>query len=173
LYDLLAGKHRIGKHRKLSRKQLIELEPQLKKEGLQGGVSYYDAQMDDTRLCLENILCAAKQKATVANYAEVISFIKENGRVVGAQIKDVLSSDKKLYSLRAKHIVVASGAWTDEVLKKVRRRSSCLGFGPNQRCAYRNRKKAFQSCDADSVQARSSNLFCIALARTNDDRYNR
>jgi glycerol-3-phosphate dehydrogenase len=118
LYDLLAGKHRIGKHRKLSRKQLIELEPQLKKEGLQGGVSYYDAQMDDTRLCLENILCAAKQKATVANYAEVISFIKENGRVVGAQIKDVLSSDKKLYSLRAKHIVVASGAWTDEVLKK-------------------------------------------------------
>lgn len=118
LYDLLAGRHRIGRHRKLSYKELISLEPALKKEGLKGGVSYYDAQMDDIRLCLENVLCAAKQKAAVANYAEVVAFMKENGRVVGAQIKDVLCESQKTYSLRAKNIVIASGAWTDEVLKK-------------------------------------------------------
>src|SRR3989338_9573641 len=87
LYDALAAKYRIGQHQSLTRDNLVRSEPNLKKEGLSGGVIYYDAQMDDARLCLENVLAADQKGATVANYIDVRSFIKEEGRAVGVQVR--------------------------------------------------------------------------------------
>src|SRR4030095_14630414 len=44
LYDLLAGKHEFGRSRFLSRGETLERLPNIKKEGLRGGVIYYDGQ---------------------------------------------------------------------------------------------------------------------------------
>jgi len=114
-YDLLAGKYRVKPRRNLAREEVIDLEPGIEPKGLKGGVLYYDAQMDDARLCLENVLMAAQYGAHVANYVKVASFIKENGRVVGVKAHDMLGI--KGFEVRAKRVICAAGPWTNELLR--------------------------------------------------------
>ncbi len=115
LYDLIAGSDKIQKHKGLSAQEVLAMEPGIQKEGLTGGVIYYDAQMDDARLCLENVLMADAYGAHVANYVKVLSFIKENNRVVGVRARDLLMG--KHFDVRAKKIVCAVGPWTNELLR--------------------------------------------------------
>ncbi len=116
LYELLAGKYRVKPRKNLSREEVLRLEPGIEPKGLKGGVLYYDAQMDDARLCLENVLMAEKFGAHVANYVEVVSFVKENGRVAGVKAHDMLGI--KEFEVRAKRVICASGPWTNELLRK-------------------------------------------------------
>jgi glycerol-3-phosphate dehydrogenase len=113
LYDLLSGRHRIGRHRSLTSRQIREEVSGLEPEGLLGGVAYFDAQMDDARVCLENVLSARAKGAHVANYCEVTTLMKENGRVVGAQCRDVLT--QKNFSVRAQKVVCAAGPWINQM----------------------------------------------------------
>lgn len=111
LYDILAGRYRVQPRKNLTREEVIRLEPGIEQKGLKGGVLYYDAQMDDARLCLENVLMAAHYGAHVANYMKVTSFIKENGRVAGVRAKDMLGD--KTVEVRAKRVICAVGPWTN------------------------------------------------------------
>lgn len=115
LYDLLAGRYRVKPRKNLTREEVIRLEPGIEQKGLKGGVLYYDAQMDDTRLCLENVLMAAHYGAHVANYVKVVSFVKENGRVAGVKANDMLGI--KTFEVRAKRVICAAGPWTNELLR--------------------------------------------------------
>jgi glycerol-3-phosphate dehydrogenase len=63
LYDLLSGKYRIGKHRSLSFDEVVQIVPGIERQGLCGAVEYFDAQMDDSRIVLENILMACARGA--------------------------------------------------------------------------------------------------------------
>lgn len=116
LYDFLSGPYLINRHRSLSRKEIKALVPEIKDEGLRGGVMYYDAQMDDARLCLENVLSAEAGGAHVANYVEVISFLKKRGKVIGVQVRDHLSNAE--FELHAKRTICAAGPWSDALLKQ-------------------------------------------------------
>ncbi|MBF0504897.1 MAG: glycerol-3-phosphate dehydrogenase/oxidase [Candidatus Omnitrophica bacterium] len=116
LYDFLSGKYRIGRHRYLSCAEIAALAPGINMKGLVGGVEYFDAQMDDARLCLENVLMADKRGSAVANYMEVEGFIKANGRAVGVKALDVIS--QKHMDIFASQIIVAGGAWSDELIQK-------------------------------------------------------
>ena len=115
LYDLLAGKYRVKPRKNLTREEVIRLEPGIEPKGLKGGVLYYDAQMDDARLCLENVLMAAQFGAHVANYVKVVAFVKENGRVAGVRVHDMLGI--KEFEVRAKRVICAAGPWTNEFLR--------------------------------------------------------
>ena len=115
LYDLLAGKYRVKPRKNLTREEVIQLEPGIEQKGLKGGVLYYDAQMDDARLCLENVLMAAQYGAHVANYVRVASFVKENGRVAGVRAHDMFGL--KEFEVRAKRVICAAGPWTNELLR--------------------------------------------------------
>src|SRR5271163_4321177 len=53
LYDLLAGRSNLHRSQPLARGTLHTQFPGLRAEGLDAGASYYDAQMDDSRLCIE------------------------------------------------------------------------------------------------------------------------
>ena len=55
LYDFLSAQHLIRRHIFLSPKDIVNIVPGIRREDLLGGVVYYDAQMNDARLCLENI----------------------------------------------------------------------------------------------------------------------
>ena len=55
LYDLLATGHSLGRHRWLNPEEVLGLEPGLNPAGLRGAFLFFDAQMNDARLCLENI----------------------------------------------------------------------------------------------------------------------
>lgn len=117
LYDLLSGKYIVEKHASLTSEEVLQAVPGLRKEGLVGGVAYSDCGMDDSRLCLENILMARERGAHAANYALMESFLKVAGTLTaGAEIRDVLTGEKIV--IRAHHVVCAVGPWTNEVLKK-------------------------------------------------------
>jgi glycerol-3-phosphate dehydrogenase len=111
LYDLLAAFRNVKNHRWLSPKQLRRVEPGLKDRGLTGAALYWDAQTDDARLVLATMRSAARAGALVANYAEVTSLLKPDGRVRGAAVRDVLSGETT--TVRALVVVNAGGPWVD------------------------------------------------------------
>jgi glycerol-3-phosphate dehydrogenase len=117
LYDAMAGlfvgRGGVKRHRRLSRKKVMELAPALITEGLKEGYLYYDAQTNDARLTLAIIRTAAQFGATVANYAEVTSFVTENGKVSGAQVRDRLGNQD--ITIYARHIVNATGVFSEQI----------------------------------------------------------
>lgn len=116
VYDFLCGRYLIKKNRPLSAEEIIAFVPEIKREGLVGGVLYFDAQMDDARLCLENVLNAAHNGACIANYVEVRALNKLNGKIVGVQAIDKISG--AAFDVKAKKVVCAVGAWTNEFIIK-------------------------------------------------------
>jgi len=111
LYDGLSLFRGPGLHRNLRPEQIIEEEPALTQKGLKGAPLYYDGQTDDARLTLETALDAAAAGATVATWARVARLVTEDGRVVGAEIEDML--DGGVRTVRAPAVVNATGPWTD------------------------------------------------------------
>jgi glycerol-3-phosphate dehydrogenase len=108
LYDVLAGQGNIHRSRAISKPRLLQESPELSAAGLRGGAVYYDAQMDDARLCLEVLRTAALHGAIVANYVEAIAFEQDC----------VCVSDRHAegdFLVRAKQIVNATGPWIDAV----------------------------------------------------------
>lgn len=117
IYDLLSGKYRIEHHRFLSVADIMTLAPGINTDGLVGGVQYFDTQMDDARLCLENVLMADLKGAVVSNYVEVESFIKDNKqRAIGVEARDRLSDARM--DIYASKIIVTAGPWADELIQK-------------------------------------------------------
>src|SRR5206468_2296021 len=53
LYDLLAGASNLRRSRPLPLPALRLAVPGLRPEGLTGAAAYFDAQMDDARVCIE------------------------------------------------------------------------------------------------------------------------
>lgn len=116
IYDLLGGRYLIERRRFLTPGEVCRHVPWIKRDGLTGGIMYDDAQMDDARLCLENILSAGSHGAHAANYTEVHSFLKEDGRAVGVRARDKIG--ERDFEVRAASIICAVGPWTNVVLQK-------------------------------------------------------
>ncbi|GAC1380821.1 MAG: glycerol-3-phosphate dehydrogenase [Ktedonobacteraceae bacterium] len=113
MYDLLAGRRNVGRHRHLSRKTVLNLAPTLVPEHLKEGFMYYDAQTNDARLTMALIRTAAQFGATIGNYMEVISFISEQGKICGAHVRDTLGNQE--LTIRARHIVNATGVYSEQL----------------------------------------------------------
>src|SRR5271165_4714454 len=79
-YDLLAGAGNIHRARTLSTQSLQRECPGLRGKDLLGGAEFFDAQMDDARLCIEVLRTAVCHGAKAANYVEAIAFEKDAGR---------------------------------------------------------------------------------------------
>ena len=62
IYDLLAGQYGFGRSRILSLDETLEKLPSLQRDGLRGGVVYYDGQFDDTRLLIHLAQTAADHR---------------------------------------------------------------------------------------------------------------
>ena len=113
LYDALASFRNVHRHRWLSPREVRRAEPGLRDRELRGAALYYDAQTDDGRLTLATMRDAARAGAHIANYAQVTSFLKADGRVGGAAVRDLLSG--AVHQVRALTVVNATGPWTDMV----------------------------------------------------------
>ena len=116
IYDFLCGPYLIKRHRFLATEEVCRQVSGIKREGLLGGIMYYDAQMDDARLCLENVLSAQAHGAHTANYVEVKSFIKKDGKAAGVRALDALTG--KEFDVYARRIVCAVGPWTNLLMQK-------------------------------------------------------
>ncbi|PWJ57243.1 glycerol-3-phosphate dehydrogenase [Dyadobacter jejuensis] len=115
-YDLLAGKLSLGASKYISKRKTLEALPNIKEEGLKGGVTYQDGQFDDSRLALNVAQTAIEQGGCVLNYIQVTGFIKGNNKkVVGVEMKDVETG--VAYSAIGKTIINATGVYVDSVLQ--------------------------------------------------------
>lgn len=112
MYDLTGGA-RIGKrHKKLNAAQTLAHMPTMPTDKLAGGYLYYDATVDDARLCLAVLRTAALQGAAAANYCSVTALTRDaRGVVNGATVQ----ADGATFDVRAAVVVNAAGVWSDEV----------------------------------------------------------
>ncbi len=112
VYDLLAGKYGFGKSRILSRAETLECLPEIRQDGLRGGVVYHDGQFDDTRLLIHLIATAADHGAAVLNYAEAVAMTHDaDGFVSSVVTQDGETGEH--FKLSAKVLINATGIFAD------------------------------------------------------------
>ena len=115
VYDLMAGKLGLGPSTLLNREETIELIPNVKKEGLRGGVIYHDGQFDDARMAISLAQTAAKHGGSLINYCSLNGFLKSDDLIHGVQLKDELSGED--FSLEAKVVINATGVFSDHIMQ--------------------------------------------------------
>ena len=116
LYDILSysGGRAPGvpHHRHLSKRQVQQMIPSLAKDALVGGITYYDAQVDDAKYVSTLARTSSFYGAHVASRVRVEGFMKVGERVVGVHAHDLETGEK--FDIRAKQVVNATGVWTDD-----------------------------------------------------------
>ncbi len=118
LYDLLSFDKSLPNHRRLDTSAVEAAEPELRRDGLQGGFCYYDAQVSSPeRLTIENIVDACEHGAVTLNYAEATAAIESGGAIRGARVRDVLEGGET--EVRARLVVNAAGPWFDRVAARL------------------------------------------------------
>lgn len=115
LYDWLAGRQGLKRSHYVSAAQALAKFPMLKKEGLKGGVVYYDGQFDDARMNVCLALTASEQGAALANYLEVKKLLKQDGKLCGAEVED--KETGQIFSIKARVIINACGPFCDSIRK--------------------------------------------------------
>jgi len=99
-------------HRHLTRTQLLRAVPSLKPHAFTGGLTYYDAQVDDARYVATLARTASFYGAHVASRVRVEGFLKVGQRVVGVKAHDLETGEH--FEIRARQVVNATGVWTDD-----------------------------------------------------------
>lgn len=113
LYDFLAGSDDIGNSRYLNRREVINRLPTIQRNGLKGGLLYYDGQFDDARLLIDLIRTAVECGAIALNYAKVVKLIRKSDRVTGVVWRDMETGTE--FETSARIVINATGAFCDQV----------------------------------------------------------
>jgi glycerol-3-phosphate dehydrogenase len=118
VYDALAGSRSLGPTEWLNASATVQRLPGVRREGLKGGVLYWDGQFDDARLAVALARTAADRGAVVQNHARVMRLLhrldKSVERVVGAQLRD--EETGRIVDVHARCVVNATGVWVDDIL---------------------------------------------------------
>jgi len=104
-------------HRHLTKRQMLRAMPSLNPNSFVGGLTYYDAQVDDARYVANLARTASFYGAHVASRVRVEGFIKVGQRVVGVHAHDLETGEK--FEIRARQVVNATGVWTDDTQSMV------------------------------------------------------
>lgn len=114
VYDLLSGRLSFGKSRFLSASKVVQKIPSVRKQGLKGGVLYYDGQFDDSRMAVSLAKTADQLGARVLNYAEPVTIRKnkDNDDYL-ITIQDHISHES--FSIAARAVFNATGVFVDTV----------------------------------------------------------
>jgi glycerol-3-phosphate dehydrogenase len=114
LYDLLTPGKTTERYRVLRPAAALALEPSVRADDLRGAGYYFDdLLLYPERLCLENVLSAARHGARTFNYCEVEEFVHGRRGVEGVKVRDLLSGH--VQSVRASVIVNCAGPWVDRL----------------------------------------------------------
>ncbi|MBI5890221.1 MAG: glycerol-3-phosphate dehydrogenase/oxidase [Nitrosomonadales bacterium] len=111
LYDALAGfPGEPMQHHHFDHAHFSEHFPFLEDTTLRGGFTYGDAQTDDARLVLELVAGAMALGAVCVNYARLVAWQEDRGRVCGATVQDGVTDEAVL--VHARQYVSTAGQWT-------------------------------------------------------------
>jgi len=107
LYDLLAGASNIRRHRSRSADELAQMAP-LIREGLRGGFSYWDAQVDDAAL-VRTVVESARRDGALIREMTPVTGLRRDGDGWLLQTP----SGEERFSI----VINAAGPWMNELLK--------------------------------------------------------
>jgi glycerol-3-phosphate dehydrogenase len=115
IYDYMAGK----RYRNFFKRGIFDfILPGLRREKLIGVTQFGDAVTDDARLVLRVLHEGNAEGGLAINYLKASDTLKDaQGKVSGLKVIDQVSSES--FELKAKAVVNASGAWTDELRTKL------------------------------------------------------
>jgi glycerol-3-phosphate dehydrogenase len=115
-YDLLAGRLSLGRSSFIGREKTLERLPNLRAEGLKGGVVYHDGQFDDARMTVELVRKACESGGTAINYFIVNSLTKKNnGNVSGINGTDLISG--RSYEIKSRAVINATGVFANDIIR--------------------------------------------------------
>jgi glycerol-3-phosphate dehydrogenase len=156
LYDWLSGKLSIGKSRLIFKKEMNERLPTLNASSLKCGVLYHDGTFDDARLAINLAQTCVENGGVAINYCKVISLLKnKDGKIGGVSILD--KETGKIYEIKAKVVVNATGVFVDEVLQM---------DNPNTNSIIRPSQGVHLVLDNSFLQSKDA----IMIPHTNDGR---
>jgi glycerol-3-phosphate dehydrogenase len=112
LYDLLCGIRFLGRSKSLTRAGISKLLPGLSTTDLTGGVRYFDALTNDSRLVLDTLRSAEREGAIVRNYVGLTDAVRKKDRWF-CQLDD--RRDGSRHSVEARAVVNATGPWSDQL----------------------------------------------------------
>jgi len=112
LYDLMASSGRLESSRLLSATQVAERLPTLQLDGVNGGVSYSDAQFDDTGLAIGLVQALSNSGGLALNYIRVERLLMRFNQVAGVAVVDQESGDS--WEMRSRVVINATGIFSDE-----------------------------------------------------------
>lgn len=116
VYDTMAGKLGLGPSVYISKEETMQAIPNLKEEGLRGGVIYYDGQFDDARLAINLAQTIVNHNGVVINYMKVKSLLKsDDGLVTGVEAQDMESDE--VHIIQAKVVINCTGVFADDILQ--------------------------------------------------------
>jgi glycerol-3-phosphate dehydrogenase len=116
VYDFMSGKLGLGPSERVNAETVMKAIPNLKKEGLNGGVVYYDGQFDDARLAINLAQTLEDNRGTALNYCRVTGILKDKmGFVAGVKVWDV--ENEEIYEVKAKVVVNATGVFADSIIR--------------------------------------------------------
>ncbi len=115
LYDLISGKKSLGRTQIVGRKEIMNIFPFAKKEGLKGGVRYFDGAFNDARMAIALLQSAKEKGCVVRNYNEVIKFKYKDKKICSVEVKDKISDE--IYSVDTDFVINATGVFCDNIRK--------------------------------------------------------
>jgi len=114
LYDFVSGTKGLGRSGIVSKSNMLKKFPVIKRDGLVGGVKYYDGSFNDSRLTISLLQTAKEFGADCRNYNEVKAFkYDDNGKVNAVVAYDKINNEEMVFE--GKSIVNAAGVFADKV----------------------------------------------------------
>jgi glycerol-3-phosphate dehydrogenase len=107
IYDVMAGRR---ERHWLAADDFLLAAPNVKRDGLTGGIVYTDARTDDARLVLRVLREALDHGAAAVNHLGARALVRDGGRVAGARL--ACAVDGTEYTVRAQVVIDATGAWS-------------------------------------------------------------
>ncbi len=112
IYDFFSAGGSMPWHKRLSLKQVWELEPGLAAPGMTGAMEFYDAQVRSARLVLENIFEAVRNGAACANYIRAESHRRDENYLWRVQLTDSISGET--FEARSRSLIDSTGPWAHD-----------------------------------------------------------
>jgi glycerol-3-phosphate dehydrogenase len=109
LYDLLGARRDGGFAKHLRPSSAIEYAPDLRRNGLTGGIIYHDGVEDDARLALAVLRTALERGAVAATRVKAEAPLLDGERLIGATVRDLVSDTT--FEVRAERVIDATGVW--------------------------------------------------------------
>lgn len=124
VYDLLTMDRNRGLHEDrriprggfMSREQVLELFPGIKRNKLTGAAVFCDGQMyNPPRIVLSFIRSAVERGAVAANYVQATGFLKAGNQIFGIKAKDLTANRE--FDIRGRCVLNAPGPWAHRLLE--------------------------------------------------------